>query len=484
VEWEGLNSRGSGNLKDSREIQRKQTTSRGHEGLLGEVGVERRDSAEVPSISPASKRGRNDMQEVEEDLLERILSRDNLNLAYKRVKANKGSHGVDGMKVDELLSFLKRHGEALRQRILAGEYEPQPVRRVEIPKPDGGVRLLGILTVVDRLIQQAVAQELNKIFDPGFSESSYGFRPNRSAHQAIIAARGYIEQGYRWTVDIDLEKFFDRVNHDKLMSLVARKVKDKRVLKLTRRYLESGIMLNGVKVKSEEGTPQGGPLSPLLANIMLDDLDKELEKRGHKFCRYADDCNIYVKSKKAGERVMESITRYIEGVLKLKINRIKSAVSRPSKRKFLGFSFYIRKGEARNFIHRKPVETFKKRVREITSRSNGKSMEWRKEELNYLITGWVNYFRIADMKAIAKELDQWIRRRIRMCYWKQWKRISTKHDNLVKLGIDNRKAWEYANTRKGYWRISNSYILSTSLTNEYLENQGFLSLTNRLSAAY
>jgi group II intron reverse transcriptase/maturase len=471
-------------LKDSREIQRKQTTSCGHEGLLGEVGVERQDSTEVPSIFPASGGRRNDMQEVGDDLLEWILNRDNLNLAYKRVKANKGSHGVDGMKVDELLSFLKQHGKTLRQSILAGEYVPQPVRRVEIPKPDGGVRLLGIPTVVDRLIQQAMAQELGKIFDHDFSESSYGFRPNRSAHQAVIAARGYIEQGCRWVVDIDLEKFFDRVNHDKLMALVARKVRDKRVLRLIRKYLESGIMLNGVKVKSEVGTPQGGPLSPLLANVMLDGLDKELEKRGHKFCRYADDCNIYVKSKKAGKRVMESITEYVENVLKLKINRAKSAVDKPSRIKFLGFSFYIRKGMARNFIHKKPVKRFKEKVREITSRSNGKSMDWRKEALNYLVTGWVNYFRIADMKTVAEELDQWIRRRIRMCYWKQWKKISTKHDELVKLGVGNQKAWEFANTRKSYWRISVSYILSTSLTNQYLEKQGLLSLAKRLSLAY
>jgi group II intron reverse transcriptase/maturase len=285
-------------------------------------------------------------------------------------------------------------------------------------------------------------------------------------------------------VDIDLEKFFDRVNHDKLMSLVARKVKDKRVLKLIRKYLQSGIMLNGVKVKSEEGTPQGGPLSPLLANIMLDELDKELEKRGHPFCRYADDCNIYVKSQKAGERVMESITGYIEKVLKLKVNRNKSAVDRPSRRKFLGFSFYVKKGKARNFIHKKPIARFKAKVKEITSRSNGKSMEVRKERINWLINGWVNYFHIADMEKVAKELDRWIRRRIRMCYWKQWKNISTKHENLVKLGLDNYKAWEYANTRKGYWQTANSPILATTLTNDYLDKQGFLSLTQRLSLVY
>jgi len=467
-------------LKDSKEMRRKQTTPTEVEDSLHEVDVEHRGKAEVLSISPASERRKDDIQEVGDDLLKRILNKDNLNLAYKRVVSNKGSQGVDGMKVDELLPFLKQNGEALRQSILTGGYNPQPVRRVEIPKPDGGVRLLGIPTVVDRLIQQAIAQELNKIFDSDFSGSSYGFRPNRSAHQAIIAAREYIKQGYRWTVDIDLEKFFDKVNHDKLMSMVARKVKDKRVLRLIRQYLESGIMLEGVKVKSEEGTPQGGNLSPLLANIMLDDLDKELEKRRHRHCRYADDCNIYVKSERAGERVMRSITHFIEEVLKLKINRTKSAVDRPSKRKFLGFSFYIKNGEVRNFIHRKPVQRYKKKVMKVTARSNGRSMEWRKEALNYLITGWVNYFRIADMKIVAEQLDQWTRRRIRMCYWKQWKKIKTKHNELVKLGIESGKAREFANSRKGCWRISNSYILSTSLTNKYLEEQGFLSLTKRL----
>jgi RNA-directed DNA polymerase len=460
-------------------MQGKQTTS--FEDYPQEGGVEPQERVGVLSSSPASEGRRNDRPEVKEDILERILNRDNLNLAYKRVKANKGSPGIDGMTVEELLPYLKQEGETLRQKILVGEYRPQPVRRVEIPKPDGGVRQLGIPTVIDRFIQQAIAQELNKIFDPGFSASSYGFRLQRSAHQAILVARGYIEQGYRWTVDIDLEKFFDRVNHDKLMALVARKVKDNRVLKLVRRYLESGILFNGIKVKSEEGTPQGGPLSPLLANIMLDELDKELEKRKHKFCRYADDCNIYVRSQKAGERVMASITRYIEGVLKLKVNRNKSAVDRPNRRKFLGLSFYMRKGKARNFIHKKAITRFKAKVKEITSRSNAKSMEIRMKELSQLIEGWINYFHIADMEKVAKELDHWIRRRIRMCYWKQWKRIDTKYENLMKLGLNKGKAWEYANTRKGYWPIANSFILATTLTNEYLEKQGFLSLTKRLT---
>jgi group II intron reverse transcriptase/maturase len=479
--WEGLNNRGSGNLKETPEKPRKQNTACGHAGFLREVGVEPRGNVEALSKSATSERRKNGIQREQEDLLERILSKDNLNLAYGKVKANKGSHGVDGMTVDELLLHLKRHGEELRQSILKGVYEPQPVRRLEIPKPDGGVRLLGIPTVVDRMIQQAIAQELTKIFDPDFSENSYGFRPGKSAHQAVIAARGHIERGYVWTVDIDLEKFFDKVNHKKLMNQVARKVTDKRVLKLISRYLESGIMMNGVKVKSEEGTPQGGPLSPLLANIMLDDLDKELEKRGHKACRYADDCNIYVKSQRAGERVMEGVSRFIETVLKLKINRNKSAVDRPSKRKFLGFSFYKRDGKIRNYIPPKPIQRFKTKVREATGRSNGRSMEDRQKRLNWLITGWVNYFRIADMKSLAMELDMWIRRRIRMCYWKQWKKVGARHDNLVKLGIPNGKAWEYANTRKGCWRIAGSYILDKSLTNKYLEDEGFLSLTIVLS---
>lgn len=455
-----------------------------NEGYPQDKGVEPRDTAGALSGPSASKSGQDDSKRKAEGLHEAIVSRENLNLAYKRVKANGGSHGVDGMTVEELLPYLKQHGAALRQSILEGVYNPQAVRRVEIAKPDGGTRQLGIPTVVDRLIQQAIAQILNKVFDRGFSANSYGFRPGISAHMAIQAARKHIEAGGRYVVDLDLEKFFDRVNHDKLMSLVARKVKDKRVLRLIRKYLEAGVLANGVKVKNEEGAPQGGPLSPLLANIMLDELDKELERRGHKFCRYADDCNIYVGSMKAGARVMAGITRYIESVLKLKVNRKKSAVDKPGARKFLGLSFYVKEGKARNFVHAKSIQRFKEKVRKITSRSNGRGMEWRRDKLARLITGWVNYFHIADMRGLACELDGWIRRRIRMCYWKQWKKNGTKRDNLVRLGLDTSKAWEYANSRKGSWCVGGSVILNRTLSNECLEKLGFPSLSKRLSSVY
>jgi len=452
-----------------------------NEGYPQDKGVEPRDNAGALSDPSASVGGQDDSERKGERLLETMVSRENLNLAYKRVKANGGSHGVDDMMIEELLPYLKQHGAALRQSILEGVYTPQAVRRVEIPKPDGGTRQLGIPTVVDRLIQQAIAQALNKVFDKGFSANSYGFRPGRSAHMAIKAAREHIEAGGRFVVDLDLEKFFDRVNHDKLMSLVARKVKDKRVLRLIRKYLESGVLVNGVKVKNDEGTPQGGPLSPLLANIMLDELDKELEGRGHKFCRYADDSNIYVGSMKAGVRVMAGITRYIEEVLKLKVNRKKSAVDKPGSRKFLGFSFYTRKGKVRNFVHVKSIQRFKEKVREITSRSNGRGMERRREQLTRLITGWVNYFHIADMQENARELDGWIRRRIRKCYWEQWKRTKAKHDNLVRLGLGTSKAWEYANSRKGSWCIAGSVVLTHALSKECLEKLGFPSLSKSLS---
>ena len=447
------------------------------EGYLHENRVEPKDNVEAHSISSMSNKGRNDVNEYGSDLLEQILSRDNMNNAYKRVKANKGSHGVDSMTVDELLQYLKEHGQELRQSLLKGRYRPQPVRRVEIPKPDGGKRLLGIPTVVDRVIQQAIAQVLTPIYEKKFSDNSYGFRPLRSAKQAVEKCRGYINAGYTWAVDIDLAKYFDTINHDKLIRLLSNDIKDGRVISLIRKYLQSGVMINGVIVETEEGAPQGGPLSPLLSNIMLHELDVELTKRKLCFCRYADDCNIYVKSKKAANRVMESTAKFIEEKLKLKMNKDKSTVDRPWKLKFLGFSFYRGKGEYRIRVHEKPLKKFKAKLKELTSRSNAMEMEYRFLKLKQAITGWINYFAIADMRSILRTLDEWLRRRIRMCFWKQWKKIKTKHDNLVELGIENSKAWEYANTRKGYWRISNSPILSRALTNKYLKEIGLVSIS-------
>lgn len=447
------------------------------EGYLHKNRVELKDNVEVHSISSMSDKGRNNVNECGDDLLERILSRDNMNSAYKRVKANKGSHGIDGMTVDELLQYLKEHGQELRQSLLEGRYTPQPVRRVEIPKTDGGKRLLGIPTVVDRVIQQAIAQVLTPIYEKKFSDNSYGFRPLRSAKQAVEKCTEYINAGYTWAVDIDLAKYFDTINHDKLIRFLSNDIKDGRVISLIRKYLQSCVMINGVVMKTEEGAPQGGPLSPLLSNIMLHELDVELTKRKLCFCRYADDCNIYVKSKKAANRVMESITRFIEGKLKLKVNKDKSAVDRPWKLKFLGFSFYRGKGEYRIRVHEKPLKKFKAKLKELTSRSNAMNMEYRFLKLKQAIVGWVNYFAIADMRNILKTLDEWLRRRIRMCFWKQWKKIKAKHDNLVRLGIPNNKAWEYANTRKGYWRISNSPILSRTLTNKYLREIGLVSIS-------
>jgi len=412
-------------------------------------------------------------------LLEKVIDRNNLNLAYKRVKRNGGSHGVDGMKVEELLPYLKQHGDQIRHDLLDGKYRPQPVRRVEIPKPDGGgVRLLGVPTVVDRMIQQAIAQVLTPVFEKEFSNYSYGFRPGKSARDAIKQAQVYINEGYTTVVDIDLEKFFDRVNHDKLMYLLSKRIKDKQLLKLIRRYLESGIMIGGLVSPSRKGTPQGGPLSPLLSNVMLHELDMELERRGHRFCRYADDCNCYVKSRRAGDRVMTSITRFIEQRLKLKVNRDKSAVDYVHRRRFLGFSFYWTKGEYRIRVDAKSIKRLKDKLRLLTSRSSGWSMDARIYRLNQVIRGWVNYFSLADMRRHCLLLDEWLRRRLRMCYWKQWKKVKTKIANLIRLGLSVRKAREYANTRKSYWHTANSWILSKTLTNAYFEKVGLLSLSS------
>ena len=446
--------------------------------LPKEGGAELRSTLGESSLASASPDEKDRITMNTSKLLEKVVDRNNLNLAYKRVKRNGGSHGVDGMKVDELLTYLKQHGDQIKQDLLEGKYRPQPVRRVEIPKPDGvGVRLLGVPTVIDRLLQQAIAQVLTPVFEMEFSEHSYGFRPRKSAHDAIKQAQVYINEGYTTVVDIDLENFFDRVNHDKLMYLLSRKILDKRLLRLIRRYLESGVMVGGLVSPSREGTPQGGPLSPMLSNVMLHELDKELEKRGHRFCRYADDCNIYVRSSRAGERVMTTITQFIELRLKLKINRDKSAVEYVSRRKFLGFSFYAAKGGYRIRVDTKSLRRLKDKLRLLTSRSKGWSMDTRIYRLNQVIRGWVNYFSLADMRKHCLMLDEWLRRRLRMCYWKQWKKVKTKHANLIRLGLPRSKAWEYANSRKGYWHIANSWILSKTLTNAYFEKAGLLSLS-------
>ena len=464
-------------MDKSKKLQRKQKTQ--YRDQVVEVEVELQGKSKVQSnfmVLP-NRESVNDETFDTSMLLEEVLERNNMLLALKRVISNKGSHGVDGMKIDELREHIKKHWDTIKAKILESKYNPSPVRRVEIPKVDGGVRLLGIPTVQDRLIQQAIAQVLSRIYEPLFSNNSFGFRPRRGAKDAVTKSKQYINEGNRWVIDMDLEKFFDKVNHDILMGKLEKKIKDKRLLSLIRKYLKSGILINGVSVTSAEGTPQGGPLSPLLANIMLDELDKELEKRGHKFCRYADDNNVYVKSKRAGIRVMESMIKLIENKLKLKVNKDKSAVDFVSKRKFLGFSFYFAKGGAEIRIHEKSIKRFKDKIKFYTNRNIGISMESRLKKLNQIMMGWINYYGIANAVAKLKELDKWIRRRLRACIWKQWKKISTRHRNLVKLGINKYKAWEYANTRIGYWRISKSPILSKSLNNKYLESLGFVSLT-------
>ncbi|MBU7591269.1 group II intron reverse transcriptase/maturase [Metabacillus halosaccharovorans] len=412
-------------------------------------------------------------------MMEQILSYQNVTSALERVERNKGSHGVDGMSVQTLRSHLMEHWCTLRTELIKGTYLPQPVRRVEIPKANGGVRKLGIPTVIDRFIQQAIAQVLNKELDPSFSRQSYGFRPNKRGHDAVRQAKRYIKEGYRWVVDIDLEKFFDKVNHDRLMRILNHRIKDPKVLQLIRRYLQSGVMEKGLVSPNTEGTPQGGPLSPLLSNLVLDELDKELEKRGLRFVRYADDCNIYVRSRRAGERIMESITTFIERKLKLKVNHEKSAVDRPWKRKFLGFTFTFHRKEPKVRIAKQSIQRFKQRIREITSRKWSISMKDRIEKLNRYLVGWLGYYQLADTPSVLAKLDGWIRRRLRMIRWKEWKKVKTKHRNLKKLGIKPNKAWEWANTRLGYWRIAKSPILDRALDNHYWLNQGLKSLFTR-----
>ncbi|MCK5788379.1 MAG: group II intron reverse transcriptase/maturase [Chlamydiia bacterium] len=414
-----------------------------------------------------------------ENLLEEIVSKRNLYEAYKQVKKNKGSHGVDGMEISKLLPYLQQNAPKLIKDLLEETYEPAPVRRVEIAKPSGGVRLLGIPTVIDRMIQQAIKIVLERYFEPTFSNSSYGFRPKRSAHDGLKRAKVYIEEGRDIVVDMDIEKFFDNINHDILMVKVSKRIKDKRVLRLIRKYLNSGIMLKGILVKNENGAPQGGPLSPLLSNIMLDSLDKELENRGHRFVRYADDCNVYMHTKRAGERVLESITKFLSKELKLKVNTDKSAVDEVTKRKFLGYSFYYSEDVIQFRVHPKSIERLKEKIREITNRNISMNFDNRIKKLKNLMVGWINYYKLANMKWKLKRLDGWIRRRLRACIWKTWKRVRTRYKRLIKSGIPKDKAWEYANTRKGCWRISNSPILNRSVTNDRLKRRGYVSFLSQ-----
>jgi RNA-directed DNA polymerase len=453
---------------------------------IGDAGKMAETPEQTPRVADGIREGREFARQestAQEDasspettlLIEQMIGHENLLSALKRVETNKGAAGSDGMPVTELRAFLGLHWKRIKGEILAGTYRPTPVRRVEIPKPGGGVRLLGIPTALDRFIQQALTQVLVPVFDPTFSESSYGFRPGKSAHQAVASARNHVEAGYRWVVDMDLEKFFDRVNHDVLTSRVARRVKDKRVLKLIRSFLAAGVMLNGVVQFQGEGTPQGGPLSPLLSNILLDDLDKELESRGHRFCRYADDCNVYVQSKASGERVMESLTRFLESRLKLRVNPLKSAVDRPWNRKFLGYSMTV---------HFKPklkvapssLKRLKAKLREIFRKGRGRNLRRVIAELNEATVGWVRYFRLSGVKGIFEELDQWLRRKLRCILWRQWKRPKTRFKKMISLGLDRERARTSAGNGRGPWWNAGASHMNASVPVALLAKGGLVNL--------
>jgi group II intron reverse transcriptase/maturase len=414
-----------------------------------------------------------DTDKPEYGLLEQILSPSNLNRAYKRVRSNKGSGGIDEMEVESLKDYLVNNKDQLIQSILDGKYRPNPVRRVEIPK-EKGTRKLGIPSVVDRVIQQAIAQILSPIYEKQFSQSSYGFRPRRNAHQALNKCRSYITDGYKYAVDMDLEKFFDTVNQSKLIEVLSRTVKDGRAISLIHKYLNAGVVVRNKFEETEMGVPQGSPLSPVLSNIMLNELDKELERRGHRFVRYADDLVILCKSKRSADRTLANIVPYIENKLFLRVNREKTVTAYVSRIKFLGYAFYVHKGVGRLRVHPKSIAKMKERIRTLTSRSNGWGYARRKEALRQYITGWVNYFKLADMTKLLFKVDAWYRRRLRMVIWKQWKRVRTRWRNLIKLGINKYKAWEWANTRKGYWHIANCYILSRTVTDERLRLAGYV----------
>lgn len=427
---------------------------------------------EVPQAFTATDPGR----ALTEHLMEEVADRENLNDAYRRVKANRGAPGADGMTIAEARDWIAEHQEELIASLTSGDYQPQPVRGVQIPKPGGGVRQLGIPTVIDRLVQQAILQVLQPLLDPAFSDSSYGFRPGRGAHDAVLKASKYVAEGRTTVVDMDLEKFFDRVNHDVLMARLARRVADKRLLRIIRRFLEAGMMQEGVSITRREGTPQGGPLSPLLANLLLDDLDQELERRGHTFCRYADDCNIYVQSPAAGERVLSSITQFLEGKLKLRVNREKSAVAHVSERKFLGYRLLA---GGRLTIAPTSIERAKERIRQITRRNRGVSFERMIGELNLFTTGWVTYFRLAEAKRPLQDLDQWTRCKLRCARLKQRKRAKSIATFLQQLGVPKPQTWTTAACGKGWWRMAHTPSAQQAMNNQWLQDQGLVALTAR-----
>lgn len=447
-------------------------TAKYRKGFVQMDSVEREEYAKVPSASPVEGKERDGA----ENLLKRILDRNNLNRAYKQVKRNHGAPGIDGMTVEQALPWLQEHRAELLQSIREGTYNPSPVRRKEIPKPDGGVRKLGIPTVVDRIIQQAIAQQLQPIYEPLFSDVSYGYRPKRSGQQAVRQVKNYAEQGYIYAVEVDLSKYFDTLNHELLMELLRKQIHDKRVTGLIKKYLKAGVMENGVTTKTKEGSPQGGPLSPLLANIYLNEFDQEMARRGVKMVRYADDIVVVTKSKRAAEHMLESCRKFLEGKLKLTMNLQKSkVVSLFSIRnfKFLGCclgkngrGIYIR-------VHRNSLQKAKQKLRELTNRSQGRNVRMVMAKVKEFIRGWIGYFYIADMKRILQSWDKWLRRRIRMYIWKQWKKPKTRVQNLKKLGIPEWQAYQWGNTRLGYWRVAGSAILSRSITNEKLALAGY-----------
>ena len=455
---------------------------------LRQEGFPQRDSAEHKEYAEAQSSGVREGKEADgADLLERILSRENLNRAYKRVKANKGAPGIDRMNVEDALPWLQQHRSELLDSIRAGKYKPQPVRRKEIPKPDGGVRQLGIPTVIDRIIQQAIAQQLTPIFEPLFIDGSYGYRPNRSAQQAIQKVKEYAEQGYTTAVEIDLSKYFDTLNHELLMNMVREEVKDKRVTDLIKKYLKSGVMVEGLLVKTEEGSPQGGPLSPLLANIYLNKYDQEMTRRGVRVIRYADDIVILAKSKRAGERLLESSRRFLEGKLKLRMNTEKSkVVSVYSIRNFKFLGFALGKGRKGVYIrvHAKTLKKAKQKLKELTSRSQGRNVRKVMENVKEYIRGWLGYFGIASMKTIMQEWDGWLRRRLRMYIWKQWKKPRTRVQNLMKLGLPEWRACEVAYSRKSYWRSARHASVQAAITNKRLARAGYFSLSDRYESLH